>query len=43
MWANGYAILVYLIPSAYLNTLLFTSLVRIPPYYEVLLNWQAKP
>ena len=38
MWVNGYAILVNLIPSAYLKTLLPTSLVRIPPYHKVLLN-----
>ena len=38
MWVNGYAILVYLIPSAYLKTLLPTSLVRIPPYHAGLLN-----
>lgn len=38
MWANGYAILVYLIPSAYMKTLLPTSLVRIPPYHAGLLD-----
>jgi|GEM_PF-4809286 len=43
MWTNGYAILVYLIPSAYLKPLLSIYLVRIPSYYEVLLNWQVKP